>query len=415
MSRSKRRIYMNLAVFGLAFVGMVFWAINQIVSVDAVEKPYEVAAEFSNAVGVQPNAEVTYLGVSAGIVNSVSRDPQSKAVRIKMKIKQDSKIPEGSTANVFRKSAIGEPYVDFEPPPGYHGTGGPFIRPGAVIPIDRTTIPLEFSELLRSASAVIGSINPDDVGVLLHEAAIGLNGRTDSLRQLTESGDQLSATLAAKTEALDRLATNSTRLTHVVAEHRDSFGQPITDIHQLAQSLREAKGDTTVLLDRGSVLLRETADLVASQKGNLDCDLKILENLTDATTTPEKQKELAALLDVGPRAFNGVFDSVDTETAGPFPGPWIRVGLLTNTTNPAPQYVPPKDVPKAVPVPGCQSPLKPVPVQGADYLPPTGGGGMPLLPWVPERVGVWSMVGLLLLGAAGVVLRSAGLGLRSAP
>ena len=52
------------------------------------------------------------------------------------------------------------------------------------------------------ASAVIGSIDPNDVTVLLHEAAIGLNGRADSLRQLTESGDRLSSTLAMKTEAL---------------------------------------------------------------------------------------------------------------------------------------------------------------------------------------------------------------------
>src|SRR2546423_786901 len=83
--------------------------------------------------------------------------------------------PAGSTANIFRKSAIGEQYVDFEPPAGYSGTAGPFYKDGATIPLERTTTPLEFSELLRSASAVIGSIDPNDVTVLLHEAAIGLN------------------------------------------------------------------------------------------------------------------------------------------------------------------------------------------------------------------------------------------------
>src|SRR4051812_5150208 len=411
----KRRIYLNLAVFGLAFVGMIFWAINQIVSVDAVDKPYRLAAEFPNAVGVLPNAEVTYLGVPAGLVTSVKRDPAGKAVRISMKMQQDRKIPDGSTANIFRKSAIGEQYVDFEPPAGYSGTAGPFYKPGTLIPLERTTIPLEFSELLRSASAVIGSIDPNDVSTLLHEAALGLNGRTDSLRLLTESGDKLSSTLAAKTEALDRLATNSTRLTQIVADHRNSFGQPITDLHQLAESLRNAKGDTSVLLDRGSLLLRQLADLVAAQKGNLDCDLKILEQVTDATTTDQKIKELAALLDIGPRGFNGVWDSRDVETAGPFPGPWIRVGLITNGNNPAPQYVPPKEVPAGVKVPACSSPLRPVTVQGADYVPPSGGGGTPFLPWLPQRVAVLGLLALLLGATAAVAVRSADLGLRSAP
>src|SRR3954468_17303384 len=144
----KRRIYINLFFFGLAFVGMVFWAINQIVRVDPVKKPYRLAAEFPNAVGVLPNAEVTYLGVPAGLVTSVKRDPAGKAVRIAMKIQHDKKIPDGSSANIFRKSAIGEQYVDFEPPAGYTGTGGPFYQDGAMIPLDHTSIPLEFSELL---------------------------------------------------------------------------------------------------------------------------------------------------------------------------------------------------------------------------------------------------------------------------
>ena len=46
VTSTRRRVYINLFVFGLAFVGMIFWAINQIVSVDAVDKPYRLAAEF---------------------------------------------------------------------------------------------------------------------------------------------------------------------------------------------------------------------------------------------------------------------------------------------------------------------------------------------------------------------------------
>src|SRR5205085_8937175 len=166
--------------------------------------------------------------------------------------------------------------------------GGPWLRAGDTIPRSRTTVPLEFSELLRSASKLISGIPPEDVHSLIHELAVGLDGRGDDLRALTEAGDRIGATLAARTAALDRLATNNTRLTHVVTEHRDSLGQSLTDLRQVADSLRNAKGDLATLLDQGTPLVTQAADIVAHNKGNLDCVLKDLTDVTDLTTTDQE-------------------------------------------------------------------------------------------------------------------------------
>ena len=367
------RIVLNLAIFTVLFAVMVTWAISNVVSVDQVEHPYRLTGQFSNAFGIGKDAEVTYLGVPSGTVTSVRRMPGGVAVTMKMQ--QDRKIPKGSTANVGRKSAIGEPYIDFEPPPGYSGSG-PSYRNGDTIPVASTTVPLEFSELLRSASALVSSLPPEDVQRLLHEAAIGLNGRGDDLRQLTEAGDKLSADLVQRSAVLDRLATNNTRITHVVAEHSGSLGQSLSDLRQLADTLKNAKGDTTVLLDRGSQLLGQLADIVAHQKGNLDCDLKTLAAVTDVATTPRQLKGLAALLDIGPQAFGQVFDATDVEPGfvnGDPGGRWVRVGLIQNTSNPPPQYVPAKPQPPDRPVPACASALRST---GVDYRPTSSPGAI---------------------------------------
>src|SRR5581483_643882 len=345
------RVLLNLAVFTVLFVVMVGWAVKNVVSVDQLEKPYALSADFANAFGVGPNAEVTYRGVPYGSITSVRRVPGG--VRVRMKVKKNLQLPEGTSASLLRKSVVGEPYVDFEPPAAWKG-GGPYLTAGAVIPRERTTVPLEFSELLRSASALVSSIPPSDVSTLLHEAATGLSGRTDSLRQLAESGDQLSATLAQQTGALDRLMTNGTRLTHVVTQHRDSLGQSLTDLENVAASLKNARGDLSTVLDKAPPLLTQTADLVANQKANLDCDLKILGVIVDETSTPRRLAELAALLEIGPRANDQLFDATDVEPDGR----WIRVGLVTNSNNKPPVYVPPKPLPPAKPVPDCTSALK---------------------------------------------------------
>ncbi|HZN12875.1 MAG TPA: MCE family protein [Acidimicrobiales bacterium] len=381
----RRRVWVNLTVFGIGFVVMVGWLTQRVVSVKSLDNPYTVSADFSNAFGVLPNAEVTYLGVTYGQVSKVSRIPGG--VRVDMSIERGRKIPEQADANIFRKSAIGEQYVDFSPPTGFKGDNGPWLKRGAHLPMTRTHVPLEFSELLRSASALVGSIPPDAVAKLLDAAATGLEGRTDSLRALAEGGDQLSAALATHTDALDRLADNGTRLTHVVAEHRGSLGSSLTDLRNVADSLRNAKGDTAVLLDRGSRLLTQVADVIANQKGNLDCDLKTLELVIDSATTPERVAGLRGLLRVGPTAFARLWDARDVDTTGPYPGVWLRVGFVANPVHDRPdQFTPPKDVPPVKAVPACASPLRP---SGVNYtagstaipatLPPAAGDGILLL------------------------------------
>lgn len=390
--KAGRRVYLNLAFFTVLFLVMVGWAVRSVVSVDAIEKPYDLAADFSNAFGVGQNAEVTYRGVPYGAVTKVERRPGG--VRIHMKVKRDLQLPQNSTAAVLRKSVIGEPYIDFEPPSGYTG-GPPYIDKKSVIPPERTNIPLEFSELLRSASALVSSIPPEDVQTLLHELSVGLNGRTDSLRQLAESGDRLSSTLASKTEALDRLMENQTRLTHVVSEHRKSLGQSLTDLGAVTATLRAASTDTQVLLDRGSRFLGQTADLVANQKQNLDCTLKILEKLVDETSTPRRLAELEALLEIGPRAFQQLFDATDVEPDGR----WIRVGLIQNDQNKPIQYNPPKELPPVPPVADCVSILRAASggatvqgqvATGSNQALPATGGALALL------------AGLALLAAFGI-------------
>jgi phospholipid/cholesterol/gamma-HCH transport system substrate-binding protein len=374
-----RRTLINLVFFVLVFFLMTFWAVNNIITIDALEKPYTISGEFAAASGVKTNAEVTYLGVHYGRVSNVSRVPGG--VNVTMKIDRDRLLPKGAIARIFRKSAIGEPYIDFVPPEklpaGFPEQAGSTIARGEKIPQDRTTVPLEFSELLRSASTVIGSIDPDDAGTLVHELSLTLNGRSDSLRQLAIAGDELASAFVERTEQLDRLATNNTRITKVVADHRGSLGQSLTNLSLLAESLRAADGDTKVLLDRGSQLLGAAADLVADSKANLDCILKDLEDVIDVATTDARIADLDFLAKNGPTAFGYVWLARDEEPDGV----WVRVNLIANPENPPPAYDPPRQLPAVPVVPPCASTLA---LGGAPFTPSqvfspsaSGGGSLP--------------------------------------
>jgi phospholipid/cholesterol/gamma-HCH transport system substrate-binding protein len=367
---SKRTIA-NLTVFVLVGGLFFFWAATSLVNVSAIKHPYTVKADFSNTVGLLPGSEVDYLGVTYGTVSSVERI--DGGVRVTMKVDNDKHVPANSSANIFRKSALGEQYIEFDPPTGYTN-GGPYYAKNTVIPMSRTTVPLEFSELLRSASRLVSAIPPEAVDTLVHEAAVGVNGRTDSLRGLADSGDKLSQMLVQRTAVLDRLATNNTRLTHVFTEHSDSLAQSVSDLRQVAQTLKDARGDTSVLLQRGSQLLGTAADLVAAHKADLDCDLKTLELVTDVTTTDHNLQGLQTVLSAAPVAFGDLWDASDVDPIPGYPADpvspvkrWVRVGFKVNFgNNPPPQFVPAHTLPPVAEVPACVSPLH---ADAPDYVP----------------------------------------------
>lgn len=375
-----RRTLVNLIFFNGVFLVMLVWAVNNIVTVDRLERPYEITGDFAQAAGVKANAEVTYLGVHYGRVSGVER--RTGGVTVTMKIDRDKHLPAGSIARIFRKSAIGEPYVDFVPPDSYDDDSDERIEPGDHIPVDRTTVPLEFSELLRSASALISSIDPEAAGSLVHELALALDGRGESLRSLTTSMDRLTATFVERTDQLDRLAENSTRVTRVVADHRLSLGRSIANLRAVAEALRSADGDTRVLLDLGPDFLGTTADLVADQKRNLDCLLTDLAPVLRAASTPAQVDNLAQMLQNGPLAFGYVAATVDQEADGP----WVRVNLVAGEGGEDPDvYVPPRSLPVVPTVSPCASvlaastgrPFAPDPVlpgvSGIDAIANTGG------------------------------------------
>jgi phospholipid/cholesterol/gamma-HCH transport system substrate-binding protein len=298
---------------------------------------------------------------------------QEDKVHMTLKIDDGKQIPSGTIARVFRKSAIGEPYIDFAPPPdGYPKTGT--IPKGTVIPetetidgkqIVRTTTPLEFSELLRSASDLVGSIDPRKAGSLVHELALGLQGRGQDLRDLTTGFDRITSVFASRTDALDRLADNNTKLVHVLADHRLSIGRSITNLRQVAEALRDSKGDLEALFRDGPAFLTTTADLVADQKRNLDCLLTDLAPVLSLAA--DHSADLAVLLEKGPIGFGYIYSALDRDPDGT----WIRVNLQVPVTGtPAKIYTPRATLPVVPTVSPCASTMVP-----ASVFPVDGSGG----------------------------------------
>src|SRR5256714_2339811 len=223
-----RRIVYNLAFFGVIGLALAVWAATSVISFDFVDRPYKVTAQFDTSPGLSPRFEVTYLGQRIGAISKVELG--KKLVTATMKLDRDRKVPRAVNAAVRRKSAVGEPYVDLQPSPNTDPDTGPRLARGDRIPVERTSTPLAYSDLFKAVDQLVDAIDPGDLRTLVHELAVGVDGRGDSLRQLFVGVDQITGDLADNAQLLDSTIAALTTLTHTVATHSGAVASSIDNL-----------------------------------------------------------------------------------------------------------------------------------------------------------------------------------------
>lgn len=300
-----KRILVNVLVFVTIGFVMTAWAFQNVLKFDFMERPYRITVEFASSPGLHPNFEVDYLGLKIGKIDSV-RLVRNKVV-VDLDIDRGIKIPEGVHAAAARKSAVGEPVVELTPAPG-KGHATP-LRPGAKIPVEQTSVPPRYGDLFGAVNKLVGAIDPEDAGTLTRELALGWSGRSDSLRQIINGSDQLTTTFAENTEMLDGLTKDLTRITHVLAQNRNSLGSGIDNLAALTGALREVRGELAQLRDQGPGLINKVNALVDGTGPDLSCSLSALGSFMPALTTSPNMVNLRKTLAQSPQLVH-VLDGV---------------------------------------------------------------------------------------------------------
>lgn len=290
-----RRIYVNLFAFFALFLVLCTWAATKVVSIDAVERPFDVTAYFDEAPGLRANVEVTYLGVRVGQVHAVALGASS--AEVSLALRRGTNLPVGVSASVRRKSAAGEPYVALTAPSGWKPGDGYLPDDGSYV-IDRahTTSPLSYGELFSSVDQLLSAVNPDDLGTVVGELSTALAGRGDELRTIFGRGADLTTTLAAHADELDQLATQLTALTGTIADKSSTIAESTDDLGVLVSALAASKADINALLDQAPRLGAQVNDLLAASSDDLRCGISAAAGVSSVVAKPTSLSQLVRLL-----------------------------------------------------------------------------------------------------------------------
>jgi phospholipid/cholesterol/gamma-HCH transport system substrate-binding protein len=266
IARVQVLVFVVVSLVGIAFVGLRYVGIGD----RLLHRQYVVHADFTVTGGIYPNAPVTYRGVSIGKVGSVHL--RGDGVRVDLVLQRAVRVPVDLRAVVAQRSAVGEQYVDLRP----QADSGPYLRDGDVVPASRTGTPLAVESLLANLDALVRSVNPHDLTVLIDELGTAFEANGTALAHIIDASSALLADANQYLpQTLDLIRDSQTVLSTQVAS-ADSIRRWAAGLAQLTAAVRGADPDLRRLLANGPPaadqlvgLLRDLDPTIGTLLGNL--------------------------------------------------------------------------------------------------------------------------------------------------
>jgi phospholipid/cholesterol/gamma-HCH transport system substrate-binding protein len=271
-------------VFVLVLVASLFVAVRTTGQVSRTR----VIAYFDNSSGLFRGDDVRILGVPVGKVDKI--EPQPQQVKVTFWFDQKYKVPADAKAAILSPQLVTGRAIQLTPV----YTGGPAMKDGAVIPKDRTAVPVEWDEVraqLQRLTELLQPTKPGGVstlGELINTAADNLRGQGANIRDtviklsqaVSALGDHskdlfgtfknlstLVTALHDSADLLEQLNRNLAAVTSLLADDPNKVGRTVEDLYSVvgdvqsfAADNREAIGTTSDKLASITTALVQSLD-----------------------------------------------------------------------------------------------------------------------------------------------------------
>jgi phospholipid/cholesterol/gamma-HCH transport system substrate-binding protein len=288
-----------------------------------------IVSYFPEALALYPGDKVLIMGVQVGAIDDI--EPAGDKMKVTFHYANKYKVPANATASILNPTLVASRTIQLSPP----YTGGPVMKDGAVIPIERTQVPVEWDELRNSINRVLEGLGPTPeqpkgpFGDIIESAANGLAGKgqqiNNTLNSLSEAltalnrgrGDFFGVvkSLALFVNALYQSDQQFVALNNNLSSFTNKF-------NNTSQEVASAVRDLDQLLTTTRQFLNKNADVLTHD----------IDNLADATTAilqPEPRDGLETGLHVFPNLAANLVNITPSVTGG-----INGLPVLTNFANP---------------------------------------------------------------------------------
>nr|WP_084222906.1 virulence factor Mce family protein [Mycolicibacterium holsaticum] len=225
----------------------------------AIAERVHATAYFANSNGIYAGDEIRILGIPVGKIDSI--EPQQQRVKISFWYDRKYQVPAGVNAVIISPSLVSVRAIQLTP--AY--TGGPTLRSNAVIPLERTAVPVEWDDLRGQLQKLTETLQPtrpggvSTLGAFITTAADNLRGEGPDIRE----------TLIKLSQAFSALG-----------DHSDDLFSTVKNISVLVSALQDSKD----VLGRLNVNLANTTALLVNQSDEVGSAINGINGAVDDLT-----------------------------------------------------------------------------------------------------------------------------------
>ena len=247
-----------------------------------------VVAYFENSNGIYAGDDVRIVGVPVGRIESI--EPQPTSVKISFWYDSKYKVPADAKAAILSPTLVTARSLQLTP--AY--TGGPVMDDDAVIPRERTAVPVEWDEVRQQLEKLTETLQPTEpggvspLGSVINTAADNLRGEGANIRDtviklsqaISALGDHstdifstvknlaiLVSALQDSTNLMRQLNQNLATVTGLLANDPDEVANAVSDLNNVVGEVqtfvaenREALGTTSDKLAGVTQALTDSLD-----------------------------------------------------------------------------------------------------------------------------------------------------------
>lgn len=255
-----------------------------------------VIAYFDNSNGVFRGDDVRIRGVSVGKVLTV--EPQPLRSKISFWFDRKYHVPVDAKAVILSQQLVTGRAIQLTPP----YMGGPIMLEGAVIPVERTAVPIEWDDLRVQLQRLTELLKPtreggvSTLGALINTAADNLRGQGRSIRDtiiklsqtVSALGDHsndifttfknlsiLVTALHDSADLLDQLNHNLAAVSSLLANDPNKVGRAVEDLNDVVADVQSFVADNREAVGTASEKLTSISKMLVSSLEDIKQTLHI--------------------------------------------------------------------------------------------------------------------------------------------
>lgn len=246
-----------MAFVVLSAVGIVYVTASYLGFVDKVlGRGLTVEATLPTSGGLYEGSQVSYRGVKIGEVAAMTATEDG--VTVELALEEGTKLPVDSPMYVHNLSAVGEQYLDFEPP----DDDGPYAEDGAVLKGSARSLPVDEADLLIELDAFVGSVDKENLQVVVKELGTLFADTGEPLQQLLDNGSTFVDEAAAHSDETIALLDNGLRVLRTQQRNGENIRSFSRDLRLITDTLRRSDGDLRAVLAETPAAAREVTRLL---------------------------------------------------------------------------------------------------------------------------------------------------------